>query len=69
MTGKLGRRSYSKAFRRVAELYAVEKEARGRSPEDRVALRQAKSKLIFDDLEAWLHRQLPELRLERRSAR
>lgn len=47
------------AKRRICGLYAVEIAARGQSPEDRVALRQAKAKPIFDDLEAWLHRQLP----------
>ena len=49
------------AIRRFAALYAVEKEARGKSPEARVALRQARSKPIFDDLEAWLHAQLPKI--------
>jgi transposase len=49
------------AIRRIAELYAVEKEARGKAPEARVALRQARSKAIFDDLEAWLHAQLPKI--------
>ena len=49
------------AIRRVAELYAVEKEARGQSPDARVALRQARAKPIFDDLEAWLHAQLPKI--------
>jgi transposase len=49
------------AIRRIAELYAVEKEARGQSPEARVALRQARAKPIFDDLEAWLHAQLPKI--------
>jgi len=49
------------AIRRIAELYAVEKEVRGRSPEARVALRQARAKPIFDDLEAWLHAQLPKI--------
>lgn len=49
------------AIRRIAELYAVEKDARGEVPDDRVALRQARSKPIFDDLEAWLHAQLPKI--------
>ncbi len=49
------------AIRRVAELYAVEKEARGQSPDARVAPRQARAKPIFDDLEAWLHAQLPKI--------
>jgi len=49
------------AIRRIAELYAVEKDARGQSPDVRVALRQSRSKPIFDDLEAWLHAQLPKI--------
>ncbi|MCR9089214.1 MAG: IS66 family transposase [Rhodobacteraceae bacterium] len=49
------------AIRRIADLYAVEKEARGKPPDERVALRQAKSKPIFDDLEEWLHAQLPRI--------
>ncbi len=49
------------AIRRIAELYGVEKEARGKAPDERVALRQARAKPIFDDLEAWLHAQLPKI--------
>ena len=49
------------AIRRVAELYAVEKDARGQSPDVWVALRQSRSKPVFDDLEAWLHAQLPKI--------
>ena len=39
-------------------VYVVEK-ARGSSPDHRVQIRQAKAKLAFDDLEIWLHVQLP----------
>ncbi len=49
------------AIRRIAKLYAVEKEARGKSPQERVALRQDKAKPVFDDLEQWLHDQLPSI--------
>jgi transposase/uncharacterized protein (DUF1810 family) len=49
------------AIRRIAELYAVEKDARGKAPEVRVALRQARAKNIFDNLQAWLHAQLPKI--------
>ena len=49
------------AIHRIAELYAVEKQARGKAPDQRVALRQARSKPLFDDLEAWLHAQLPKI--------
>ena len=49
------------AIRRIAKLYAVEKEARGKSPQERVALRQTKAKPVFNDLEHWLHDQLPRI--------
>ncbi len=49
------------AITQIAELYAVEKEAKGKSPEERAALRQEKAKPIFDELEVWLRAQLPKL--------
>ena len=49
------------AIKRIAELYAVEKQARGQSPEDRVVLRQSDAKPVFDNLEVWLRKQLPKL--------
>jgi hypothetical protein len=49
------------AICRIAQLYAVEKEARGSPPDLRVELRQAKAKQIFDDLELWLQAQLPSI--------
>ena len=49
------------AIKRIARLYGIEKEARGHSPQERVVLRQKKAKPIFDDLETWLHMQLPKI--------
>ncbi len=49
------------AIRQVGKLHAVEKEARSKSPEERVAIRQEKAKPVFDELEAWLQTQLPRL--------
>ncbi len=49
------------AIKRIAQLYAVEKEARGSPPDRRVEIRQAKAKPIFDELETWLHGQLPSI--------
>lgn len=49
------------AIKRIAALYAVEKEARYKSAEERITLRQAKAKPVFDDLEAWLSLQLPKI--------
>jgi transposase len=49
------------AIRRIAQLYAVESEARGSPPDRRVAIRQARAKPIFEDLETWLAAQLPAI--------
>ncbi|EDZ46985.1 transposase IS66 [Rhodobacterales bacterium Y4I] len=49
------------AIRRIAELYAVEKDARGLPPQERVQLRQSRSKPLLDDLEAWLASQLARI--------
>ncbi len=46
---------------RIARLYAVEKEARYKSPDERVTLRQAKATPIFDELEHCLKLQLPKI--------
>ena len=46
------------AIKRIALLYKVEKAARGKPPEERVALRQRDTKPVFDDLETWLDAQL-----------
>ena len=49
------------AIRRIAGLYAIEKEARGLPPDDRVRLRQQSAKLILDDLATWLAAQLTRI--------
>ena len=49
------------AIRRIAELYAIEKAARGLSPKERVQLRQGEARPLLDELEAWLAAQLPAL--------
>ncbi len=49
------------AIRRIGELYAIEKQARGRPPDERVRIRQAKSKPLFDDLESWLKAQVTRI--------
>ena len=49
------------AIRRIGELYAVEKEARGKFPAERESLRQEKAQPVFDDLEEWLGAQLPKI--------
>ena len=53
-----GLETAEEAIRRIALLYAVEKAARGKPPDERVALRQRDAKLVFDELEVWLGAQL-----------
>ena len=48
----------SEALERIAKLYAVEGEIRGRSAEERRTIRQEKSRPIIDDLEPWLRAKL-----------
>lgn len=49
------------AIKRIAELYAIEKQARGKAPDERLRIRQADAKSVFDELEAWLAAQLPKI--------
>lgn len=49
------------AIKRIASLYAVEQQARGYLQDERVRLRQAQARPILDDLESWLHAQLPKI--------
>ena len=46
------------AILRIRELYAIEKEARGSPPDMRTAIRKAKARPVFDDLQDWLDAQL-----------
>ena len=48
------------AIARIAQFYSVEEE-RGSPPDRRGEIRQARAEPIFDDLEAWLHLQLPSI--------
>lgn len=48
----------TEALQRIAELYRIENEIRGRSPEERRAARQQKSRPIIDALEPWLRGKL-----------
>ncbi len=49
------------AINRIALLYAVEKAARGKSPEERASIRRERARPVFDDLENWLQAQLPRI--------
>ena len=51
----------AEALERIAALYAIEKEARGLPPEQRVAIRRGKAAPRLDEFERWLHAQLPKI--------
>jgi transposase len=48
----------SEALERIAALYAIEKEIRGRSAQERRAVRQDRTQPLLADLEAWLRQRL-----------
>lgn len=48
----------SEALERIAGLYAIENDIRGRSAEERRAARQDRSRPIVDELESWLRAKL-----------
>jgi len=49
------------ALNRIAALYVVEKEIRGRLPDKRQQVRQARSKPLLDSLKHWFEETLPKL--------
>lgn len=49
------------AIARIAQLYVVEKQARGSPPDRRAELRKANAAPAFDDLEVWLAMQLTRI--------
>ena len=51
----------AEALQRITMLYAVEKEIRGRSPDQRRAARQERSRPVVAELEPWLRAKLPLL--------
>ena len=48
----------TEALQRIAALYAIEDEIRGQSADQRRAVRQARTKILVDQLEGWLKEQL-----------
>lgn len=42
------------ALRRIGQLYEIEREIQGHRPDERLAVRQARSRPIVEDLRAWL---------------
>ena len=51
----------AEALERIAELYAIEKEIRGRSPEERREVRNARARPLLDSLKQWLEATLGKL--------
>ena len=51
----------AQALDRIAALYAVEQEIRGRSPDERCAMRRARSRPLLDAMHAWLQQTLSAL--------
>jgi transposase len=49
------------AVRRIDELFAIEREINGLSPEQRLAVRRERSKPLVDDLEKWLRQERRKL--------
>jgi transposase len=48
----------AEALQRIALLYAVEKDIRGHSPDQRRAVRQERSRPLLDDIEPWLRSKI-----------
>ena len=51
----------TEALRRIAELYVIEAEIRGKPPDERRQVRQARSRPLLEDLEHWLRSTLDTL--------
>jgi transposase len=49
------------ALRRYAEIYQIEETIRGRLAEQRLAVRQAKTKPLYDQMKPWLEARLAEI--------
>jgi hypothetical protein len=48
-------------LRRIGELYAIEEAIRGKPPDERLAIRQARARPLLDDLRHWLNATLVTL--------
>eukprot|EP01034_Spumella_vulgaris_P038327 gene38327-47319_t len=51
----------TEALRRIAELYVIEADIRGKPPDQRRQARQTRAKPLLDDLERWLRAALEKL--------
>ena len=48
----------NQALQRIAALYAIETDVRGRSPQERRAARQQRTRPLLEELELWLRDKL-----------
>jgi hypothetical protein len=51
----------TEAIERIALLYVIEKEIRGRSPDERCRVRQARARPLLESMHLWLRTSLPKL--------
>jgi len=51
----------SEAIERIAGLYAIESEVRGKPPDKRREIRQSRTRPLLDDLRSWLEKILATL--------
>ena len=51
----------TEAVERIAPLYAIEKEIRGRSPAERQKVRNVRARPLLDAMKVWLEASLPKL--------
>jgi hypothetical protein len=51
----------TEALSRIGQLYGIEREIRGRSPDDRRQVRQSRIRPLLDQLHEWLHATLAKL--------
>ncbi len=51
----------SEALKRIAQFYAIETEIRGRPPDERRSVRQARSGPLIEQMHAWLQERLQEV--------
>lgn len=51
----------TEALKRIAGLYGIEADIKGKPPDERLRLRQEHAKPLFEELKAWLEATLPKL--------
>ena len=54
----------TEALQRIAALYAIENEIRGRAPDERQCIRQTRARPLLDLMHAWLREKLAQLSIK-----